>query len=443
VTATRSGVVCRNRPLLPDELALLVESVAKRHSSTRALRYEPTRSLFARFADQRLGVGGGAGGGDDEDEDEDEGPATQDAFDELAGVTLSVRRGEAVAVLAGRQSGAQTLARILCGMLAPAEGRILVRGRIGPSFELARILSRREAHPREAARMLARMSGVPRGARRAYVDETLRLAFGDGDGGGTLQAQLRRVAHAAALDPLADVLVVDRLPEAREAAFRARSLRRLEESLAGGAGAVVVVRDEDDPVLGLCSEGVWLEGGSVAAAGSVDDVVHGFRDAVRAGAQRQQRLRAFNRHAALHRVEIFGVDGRPLDIVDTRDELRVRIRLETAREEVSIACRLAFDGARSGWFSQEPTVLSAAGEYDVWLALEPGTLQEGTYSVDAYVAVESERARTRIGRRAAASVAVEGRPVETFEAGGETPLAAAGSAEGSWSVEALVDDSVT
>src|SRR3989441_1878480 len=65
------------------------------------------------------------------------------AADALAGVSLTVRRGELVAVLGPNGSGKTTLLRVALGALVPAEGSAVVSGRPATAWtrrELARLV---------------------------------------------------------------------------------------------------------------------------------------------------------------------------------------------------------------------------------------------------------------------------------------------------------------
>ncbi len=65
------------------------------------------------------------------------------AADALAGVSLTARRGELVAVLGPNGSGKTTLLRVALGALVPAEGSAVVSGRPATAWtrrELARLV---------------------------------------------------------------------------------------------------------------------------------------------------------------------------------------------------------------------------------------------------------------------------------------------------------------
>ena len=144
-------------------------------------------------------------------------------------------------------------------MTPPSSGRILVRGRIAPSFELAALLTRRATSAQSAAKILAVLAGPGRRHRRASIESTLALALGNDVSDARLarisKELLRRIAVAAVLDPFADVLVLDERPALRDSEFRRRWFERLEVRLAEGArrrdlgrpGAPAPLRADDPP----------------------------------------------------------------------------------------------------------------------------------------------------------------------------------------------------
>jgi ABC-type polysaccharide/polyol phosphate transport system ATPase subunit len=413
---------------LDERLAVLVENVSKRRTVVHEARYAPAMSLFSRLYDRRVGLVldtagiAGAVAPDEEDDEEDdarpdegEEPGAGDGAGEwrLRDVSFNVERGEAVGIVGTGNSGVRTLVRILSGMTTPSAGRVLVRGRPAPSVELATVLSRRELHPRHAARLLARVSGIPRRERAAYVREALRFALGDSlelpASSGTGKDLSRRVAVAAALDPSADLLVVDRLPAFGDPDFRQRCLRRLGAAIDGGAAAVVAC-DDLDIVAELCSRAVWLDGGVVVLEGVAADVVEEFRRVRRTEHEGDSvRQAGFNAYAALLTVETTDADHRPRTSFAPDEEVHVRVRLELAHGGTTVSCRARLRGESTLKFVQDSVVLVDAGEHVAVLRLPAGLLAEGDYAIDAEVVVSLGGKQSAIQRRGAARLAVEAR----------------------------------
>ncbi|MDQ3065574.1 MAG: hypothetical protein M3R12_00280, partial [Actinomycetota bacterium] len=278
--------------------------------------------------------------------------------------------------------------------------------------ELATLLSRRETHPRRVARLLAVMAGVPRRQRAEYVEETLRLALGDDFEDAVAITDARRRARqvriAAALDPFANVLVVDELPPASDEAFRRRCLRRISESLERGA-AVVIACEDEDAVLQLCRRVVRLEEGTIVEIGPAEQVLAPKPREVSGQPVPEIRRKGFDAHAAILWVDTRGANGRPAHVVPLEEEWEVRVHFETARDETTVVCRVRL--IASSWqhtFAEEPTLVAAAGRHVAVLRVPAGRVPEGDHTIRTTLLVTPEHGKqAKLVRDPAAHIRVE------------------------------------
>ncbi|MCP9485405.1 MAG: hypothetical protein MSC30_06070 [Gaiellaceae bacterium MAG52_C11] len=448
--------------LRDEALALSVERISKTYSSVHEQRYTPTISLFALLRERRAGDAfvllPELAGDTDDDEEEDEGPlgpAGEGEESNLSDVSFEVRRGEALWVVADPHPPALTLARVICGMTAPTSGRVVVRGRVAPSVELARALTTQAKTPRAVARELASLVGPGRRRHSAYVEAALDLALGrPWAAAPTTRAPrqiLTRVALAAALDPFSEVLVVDRFPGVGEPDFRERCLERVRERLS--AGAAVVVTSDDADLVALCGRAIRLQGGTVAPPEVQTEPTepdHGESSLPEPPAAEKTRpeaknvrvqpvLRAFNELAAILAATPVDRKGYPVELVRAEEELRVRLDFETAQSaEVTVVVRLVGDATIN--FVNEKVMLEE-GAHVALLRLPAGTIAAGEYDVAVGVVLEQPGLRSKVGRKRAAQVRIDD------DADGHALVAQSGmlppgggadaSAEAEWSIESL------
>jgi lipopolysaccharide transport system ATP-binding protein len=441
---------------LDEEVGISVEDLGTRPSALHAARYTPTMSLFTRFTDRRSGIWGSItaeadeGDPDEDDDADDDDRDGHEEFDDTPGLTLrgvafTVRRGQALGVVGDADSGARALARVLCGMIMPVRGRVRVRGRVALSVELALLLARRETHPRRAARTLAMVAGVSWRDRRAFVRGALDAASAGVStprGADGYRSFVARVAQAAAIDPTADVLVVDRLPARADHAFRERCIERVSRALEHGAAVLVTALDLD-AVSELCSEAVWLDDGIVVAAGTTDEVLARYRRAMSPVAPtpvtppKPKGLPSFTDTAAVHDVVARRADGSAAHDFGLDEPMQIDIALELARGGMTFGIRLRAFGAVTQEFAKAWPDLLDAGRYVLSVRFAPGRLEPGEYDIEVDTIFKRSGDRTAVGRRCVDLFSIAGDPGDELiaaQVGPELVDAGDGGADVDWIV---------
>ncbi|MGH7640134.1 MAG: ABC transporter ATP-binding protein [Candidatus Dormibacteria bacterium] len=193
----------------------------------------------------------------------------------LGGVDLEVAAGELVAITGPSGSGKTTFMMVLCGLLAPTSGRVLVDGvpvvagegapyRLGLVLQnhgLVSILTAQEnvALPLQARRMPAREIALrSREALHAVgLDESAEHLAEDLSGG---QRQRVGVARALASDP--DLLIADEPTSelAQDARRQVLELLRAQTQ----RGSVVILASHDEEVVASCDRSLRLVDGRPA-----------------------------------------------------------------------------------------------------------------------------------------------------------------------------------
>lgn len=233
---------------------------------------------------------------DEEDFDEDEEVDEDERYDPAApadvaknewalkDVTLSVARGERLAIIGPNGSGKSTLLKIVGGLCLPTEGTVWGRGCVIPlnsilqpflptltGFGNLRIMC--QILRTDVDRLKERLSEI---AAFSGLGEKLHDRVSTYSRG-----MYERLATAAALHLDPDILLVDNGFAVGDAGFRNKVDGKLRSVLEDGA-ALLYAGHKLPTLKALCNRAVWLDGGRVRADGSADEVMRDYADAITA-----------------------------------------------------------------------------------------------------------------------------------------------------------------
>ncbi|MFI0481858.1 ABC transporter ATP-binding protein [Actinomadura sp. 9N215] len=197
------------------------------------------------------------------------GQPLSERFNALEDVTLTIRRGETVALMGLNGSGKSTLLKLISGVMRPDSGSVAVRGRIAGLIDVgaglhpdltgrenvylnAAILGMSEAEITRKFDAIVEFSGVER-----FLDNQVRF-YSSG--------MFMRLAFSIAAHTEPDVFLVDEVLAVGDPPFREKCLRRIRELR--GEGRTMVIVAHDIPMLTrLCDRGVTLRQGRVVFDG--------------------------------------------------------------------------------------------------------------------------------------------------------------------------------
>jgi teichoic acid transport system ATP-binding protein len=191
----------------------------------------------------------------------------------LRDVSFTMRRGAVLAVIGRNGAGKSTLLRVLCGILVPDAGRVVVRGRLNllrPGLGMNDALNGRENIRLGGLAMgmteerLADLTDVI--ADFAQLDEYIDFPLRTYSTGMRMRLGFAVAAH---LDP--EILLIDEALTGGDAAFQAHAADRMAE-LCGEGRTIVLVTHGLSSVKRMATEALWLHQGHVAALGDPDDV---------------------------------------------------------------------------------------------------------------------------------------------------------------------------
>jgi ABC-type polysaccharide/polyol phosphate transport system ATPase subunit len=199
----------------------------------------------------------------------------------LKDVSLSIGRGESVAIIGPNGSGKTTLLRLIARVLTPSAGRVRTRGRVAPMLDVVGGF-----HPELTGRENIFLNGTLLGLSRRDIEARLDRIVDFAEVGPFIDAPLRtyssgmmaRLGFAVASDTDADIIVIDEALGVGDERFQRKCAARIDAIQAHGTTFILVSHDMHS-VQRLCSRAVWLDRGRVRTAGRAAVVVNAFLEA--------------------------------------------------------------------------------------------------------------------------------------------------------------------
>ncbi|MCZ2174109.1 MAG: ABC transporter ATP-binding protein [Burkholderiales bacterium] len=186
-------------------------------------------------------------------------------FTALNEVSFDVRKGETVGIIGRNGSGKSTLLQLICGILKPTSGSVIVNGRISALLELGAGFN-----PEFTGRENAYFQGALMGFTQAQMNERFDDIAAFADIGAFIDQSVRtyssgmfvRLAFAVAISVDPDILVVDEALAVGDAQFQARCFNRLAAMRDRGI-SIVLVSHSTEQILRHCDRVGMLEHGKL------------------------------------------------------------------------------------------------------------------------------------------------------------------------------------
>jgi len=189
----------------------------------------------------------------------------------LKDVSLTINRGDSVAILGENGAGKSTFLKILAGILQPDTGRVQVEGRIGALLELG-VGFDEHLSGRENALQACQLAGLSASQAQGSLEQLAEFAaLGDALDepiGHYSTGMVVRLGFAVMTITCPDVLISDEVLAVGDESFQKKCIAWVESYLANG-GTLLLVSHSLYHVQRLCSRAIWLDQGAVRAAGDV------------------------------------------------------------------------------------------------------------------------------------------------------------------------------
>jgi len=198
-------------------------------------------------------------------------PKTRD-FWALKDVSFEIKQGEVVGIIGRNGAGKSTLLKILSRITEQTKGRVEITGRVASLLEVGTGF-----HPELSGRENIFLNGAILGMSRAEIrrkfDEIVAFSevekFLDTPVKRYSSGMYVRLAFAVAAHLEPEILIVDEVLAVGDAQFQNKCLGKMQEVSKGGR-TVLFVSHNMEAVIKLCTRGILLANGTVAATGDAN-----------------------------------------------------------------------------------------------------------------------------------------------------------------------------
>ena len=193
----------------------------------------------------------------------------------LKDVSLTIKNGEAVALIGVNGSGKSTLLKLMTKIIYPTKGEIITNGKLTSLLELGAGF-----HPdfsgRENIYFNASIFGLTKKQIDARLEEIIEFSelrdFIDNPVRTYSSGMFMRLAFAVAINVEADILLVDEILSVGDQHFQEKCLNKMKDLKSQGKTMVFVTHSLGS-ARELCDRAVWLNKGHVQLDGDVNEVI--------------------------------------------------------------------------------------------------------------------------------------------------------------------------
>ena len=196
----------------------------------------------------------------------------------LKGINLTVKNGEAVALIGVNGSGKSTLLKLMTKIIYPNKGKITTNGKLTSLLELGAGF-----HPdfsgRENIYFNASIFGLTRKEIDARIDKIIEFSelgnYIDNPVRTYSSGMYMRLAFAVAINVDADILLIDEILAVGDQHFQDKCIAKMKELKSEGK-TMVFVTHSMSTVNQFCNRAVWLSNGEIKMDGEPSKVTEQY-----------------------------------------------------------------------------------------------------------------------------------------------------------------------
>jgi ABC-type polysaccharide/polyol phosphate transport system ATPase subunit len=258
-----------------------------------------------------------------------------DEFWAIKDISFDVKKGEAFALVGANGAGKTTLLKMLNGIFWPDEGKISVKGTLGPLIAVGAGF-----HPllsgRDNIYINAAILGIGKQEIQKKFDEIVAFA----DIGEFLDTPVKhyssgmfvRLGFSVAVHCEPEILLIDEILSVGDMAFQTKCKVKMDQFINSGK-TIVYISHNLDTVINMCQRALFLQEGRMVYAGDAKSVVYEYRKSVLN--QEKRVIRDGIRHGTgdvvIKKVELFDKQGQERDAFEPKSYMKIKIHYEAIK----------------------------------------------------------------------------------------------------------------
>ena len=196
----------------------------------------------------------------------------------LKGISFTVRKGEAIAIIGKNGCGKSTTLKMLSRIMYPNSGEVVMNGRVAGLIELGAGF-----HPDMTGRENIYINASIFGLSRKEIDQKLQDIINFSELGSYIDSPVRtyssgmymRLAFSVAINVDADILLIDEILAVGDASFQEKCYKKLHAIKDSGT-TIVLVSHALGSVKDLCDRCIWINEGLIEKDGPSSEVVDAY-----------------------------------------------------------------------------------------------------------------------------------------------------------------------
>ena len=208
-----------------------------------------------------------------------------DYFEALHHVSLTVRKGESVALIGRNGCGKSTLLKVMAGVIIPREGEVQVLERIAPMIELGAGIDL-DLNARQNIMLSCMLMGLNRYEAKEKMEDIIDFAevrqHAESPVRNFSSGMIARLAFSCAIFADPDLFLIDEVLSVGDENFKQKCLDRVM-SLRKSNKTIIFVSHSEEQVHQFCDRAYVLEKGGIVKEGNITECFKAYREILASG----------------------------------------------------------------------------------------------------------------------------------------------------------------